>query len=71
MIPKKRRRASPWVRLGIAWTLIAAGAWLLLRVPIPYLAELPAVRNLLVVAGAIMLAGKALYDTLFYDRFPV
>ncbi len=67
----KRRRLNPWLRLLGVWALIAGVSFLLLRIPIPALDEMPAVRNLVVVAGAVVLAGKVLYDTLFYERYPV
>ncbi len=61
---------SPWLRLAFAWAVIAAVAAILLYWPPPVMEEAPHLRTLLVVAGAVMLAGKVLYDTLFWDRLP-
>lgn len=68
----ERRRAAapgPWGAALGRLAAIGAGALLLLAVPMPFLNEWLPVRDVLVVALAVLLAGKCLFDTLFYDRF--
>jgi hypothetical protein len=49
--------------------IIAVAAAILLRLPLPIFDEYLALRDVIIVAAAIMLMGKAVFDTLFYDRY--
>ncbi|MFN3649120.1 MAG: hypothetical protein ACK47B_06015 [Armatimonadota bacterium] len=46
----------------LVWVVVA-------RLPVPFLADWLPVRNLVAAVLAVTLAGKTLYDTLFYERF--
>lgn len=76
MIPQGKRtvrsRGAFWLRLAELAVRLAAvglGVWIVLRTPMPVLDDWLPVKNVAAVAVGLVLAGKALYDTLFYDRF--
>ena len=48
---------------------IALAAWISSQVPLPVLDAWLPVKNVVVAGTAIVLSGKCLYDTLFFDRF--
>ena len=63
---------SAWRRWSLALLrigLIAVGASLLTRVPLPVLDDWLPVKNVIIAAVAVGLIGKTLFDTLFYDHF--
>lgn len=49
--------------------IIAVVAAILLRLPLPIFDEYLALRDVIIVATAVMLTGKSVFDTFFYDRF--
>lgn len=57
------------VLLLLQLTAIALAAWISSRIPLPVLDSWLPVKNIVVAGTAIVLAGKCLYDTLFFDRF--
>ncbi len=67
--PRTLRIARWWGRLLLRLAAIAAGAALALQIPLPALEAWLPLRNVLVAVVTVGLMGKALYDTLFYDRF--
>ena len=66
-------RARYWpaalLRLAIRLLVITLAATVATRLPLPVLEEWLPVKNVVVAVMAILLVGKALYDTFFYDRF--
>ena len=67
---ERRYRAwKPWLQLFRRLALIFLGAALLLRLPISLVQEWLTVRTVAVAVVAVCLAGKSLYNSLFYDRF--
>lgn len=67
----RRATRAAWRRWGFALlriSLIAVGASILMRVPLPMVDWLP-VKNVVIAVIAVGLVGKTLFDTLFYDRF--
>lgn len=70
--PVRRAARSAWRRWGLALLrigLIAAGASVLMRVPLPVLEDWLPVKNVVIAVAAVGLIGKTLFDTLFYDHF--
>ena len=63
------QRGALLERLLLRLIAIAIGSQLLLRLPLPIFDDWLPLRDVLVVIGAVILAGRALYDTLFFDRF--
>lgn len=55
--------------LGLRLSAIGMVAWFLLQLPLPLLDAWLPLRDVAVVLGALIMSGKALFDTLFYDRF--
>ncbi len=64
-----RRPLNRWLRLVIRLATIAAVASLSTRVPLPLIDNWLPVRNVMIAVAAIMLIGRALYDTLFFDHY--
>lgn len=66
--PGRWRAARRWLRLG--WLVpITLGAQLLIRLPLPVLDDWLPLKNVLVAGAAVILGGKCLLDTFFYDRY--
>jgi hypothetical protein len=67
-----RRWREPARRLGnlsYRLFLIVGYAWVGLRIDLPVIGEYFPLKNVLICLVAIILTGKTLYDTLFYDHF--
>jgi hypothetical protein len=61
-----------WLRLALLCcrlTSIALIAWIGMNVHLPVLDDWLPLKNVLVAVCAIILAGKCLFDTFFYDHF--
>jgi hypothetical protein len=58
-----------WVLLALRLTQIVLCAWILVLLPLPILADWLPLKNVIVVMSAVVLGGKSLYDTLFFDRY--
>jgi hypothetical protein len=64
--------ASWWDRLLLLaqrWVLIVAGAQVAQRLPLPLLEEWLPIKHIVIAVVTVILMGKTLFDTLFYDRF--
>ncbi len=57
-------------RLGSRLLMVYLGAWLLILLPDTPGDDLLRYKNAVVVFAAIVLTGKYLFDTFFYERFP-
>ena len=57
------------LRLAVRLSVITLAAVVATRLPLPVLEDWLPVKNVVVAVMAILLIGKALYDTFFYDRF--
>jgi hypothetical protein len=62
-------RAERWILLVLRLTQIGLLTWIALTLPVPALEQGLPLKAPLVVLAAILLTGKAFYDTLFYSRF--
>jgi uncharacterized SAM-binding protein YcdF (DUF218 family) len=49
--------------------LIIGYAWVGIRIELPLVAEYLPLKNVLIVLAAVIMIGKTIYDTLFYDHF--
>jgi len=58
-----------WVLFLLQAGIIALCAWIAIQVPTPLVEDWLPVKNVLVGCVAIILTGKSLFDTLFFDRF--
>ena len=75
--PQHPESTSPevpvWIQraldLCLRLALIFLGAWIALHLPFPLLDDWLPVKNVVVAITAIVLSGKSLYDTLFFDRY--
>jgi len=71
--PAVAPRFSPvvrrWGRFGVRLLLLLACGWAAASLPLPLLDEWLPLRGLLTTVLTVVLAGKLLFDTLFYDRF--
>lgn len=70
--PAPPARWSWWDRLFLLakrWVLIVVGAQIAQSLPLPLLEDWLPVKHILIAVVTVMLMGKALFDTLFYDRF--
>lgn len=70
--PAPRTRSPWWGRLFLLaqrWVLIIAGAQIAQALPLPLLEDWLPVKHLAIAVATVILMGKALFDTLFYDRF--
>jgi hypothetical protein len=68
-LPPAWTLASALEKLLRRTALIAVAAALLLRLPLPIFDDYLALRDVIIVATAVMLTGKAVFDTFFYDRY--
>ena len=50
-------------------SLIIGYAWVGVRLELPIIADYLPLKNVLVCLAAVLLIGKTIYDTLFYDHF--
>jgi hypothetical protein len=62
-------RPDRWARLAFRLLVIAGLTGLLGAVPLPLLDDWLPIRNVLVAVFAVTATGKALFDTLFFDRY--
>ena len=63
---------SWWDRLFLLakrWVLILAGGQIAQLLPLPLLEDWLPVKHILIAVVTVILMGKTLFDTLFYDRF--
>ena len=68
--PERVRTAlDRWVDLLLRLATIAVGAMIVSRLPLPLLDDWLPIKNVVIAVVSVGLTGKALYDTLFYDRF--
>jgi len=69
--PARRRDPMPerWILLILRLTQAIVLAWLGSEIPMPALERGLPVKSSLVSLVCILLAGKAVYDTLFYPRY--
>ena len=58
-----------WVLLGVRVAQILLVAYILRWLSIPLLEEWMPLKNFVVAVGSIILIGKTLFDTLFYDHY--
>ncbi len=58
-----------WLLLLQRLLIIGMCAWIALNLPMPFLTEWLPVKNIVVAISAIVASGKALVDTLFFDRY--
>jgi len=63
------RALRRWGLLCVRLLILGGVAWLLLQLPLPALYEWLPLKNVLVAVGSVLVGGKMLYDTLFYDHF--
>ena len=57
------------LRLFVRLSAITLAAAIATRLPLPILDEWLPAKNVVVAVLAVLLIGKCLYDTFFYDRF--
>lgn len=70
--PAPPARASWWDRLYLLaqrWVLIMAGAQIAQALPLPIVEDWLPAKHILIAVATVILMGKTLFDTLFYDRF--
>lgn len=58
-----------WVLLGVRVVQILLIAYILRWLSIPLLEEWMPLKNFVVAVGTVVLIGKTLFDTLFYDHY--
>lgn len=63
------RALRRWGLLCVRLLILAGVAWVLLQLPLPILYEWLPLKNVVVAVGSVLIGGKMLYDTLFYDHF--
>ncbi len=68
-LPPAWTLASALEKLLRRAAIIAVAAAFLLRLPLPVFEEYLALRDVIIVAAAVILIGKSVFDTFFYDRF--
>jgi len=64
-----RTWAVPIAELAVRLAVIALGADLLLRVPIPLEGTSLTLVHVLIAFGAVALIGISIFETLFYDHY--
>jgi len=62
-------RPSRWRRLLVRLAVIGLIANLILLLPLPLLDDWLPTRNVAAAVFTVVAAGKALFDTLFFDRY--
>jgi hypothetical protein len=68
--PVARRGWGPRLLLLLSRVvLIGVGANLLVQVPLPVLDDWLPVKHVAIAVGVVVLIGKALFDTLFFDHY--
>ena len=68
-VPPPWTFASALEKLLRRVAIIAVAAAILLRLPLPIFDDYLALRDVIIVATAVILTGKSVFDTLFYDRY--
>ena len=66
---RAERRWERWLVLLLRLLIIALCAFIAGRLPLPIVDDWLPVRDVVVVVSAIVVSGKVLYDTFFYDHF--
>ena len=76
----KRDAAEPWdeveplgervVLLLIRLTQIMVVAWVTMEIPLPFIIRGLNLKGPVVALATVILIGKTVYDTLFYDHYP-
>jgi hypothetical protein len=66
--PRPLRPAERWLLFAVRVAIIALVACAV-KIQLPVLDNWLPVKDVTVVAAAIVLTGKALFDTLFYDHY--
>jgi hypothetical protein len=67
-----RRWRGPARRLGDLCHrlfLIVGYSWVAISIQLPIISDYLSLKNVLVCLAAVILTGKAVYDTLFYDHY--
>jgi hypothetical protein len=67
--PRPLRPAERWALLALRLAMICLVAWIAIELPMPVLEDWLAVKDVTVAVAAIILSGKVLFDTLFYDHY--
>jgi hypothetical protein len=62
-------RADRWARLARRLLMVAAVTWTALRLPLPMLNDYLQLRDVIVTITSILVTGKLLFDTLFFDHY--
>lgn len=62
-------KALWWARLVLRPIGAGAAVWLLFQVPFPILDDWLPLKNIVGAGLGLGLAGKCLYDTLYFDRY--
>jgi hypothetical protein len=68
-LPPAWTLASALEKLLRQVALIAVAAAVLMRLPLPIFDDYLALRDVIIVATAVILIGKSVFDTFFYDRY--
>ena len=58
-----------WLLFALRATIIVLCAWIAGQLPLPILDQWLPVKNVVITGVAVILTGKSLYDTLFFDRY--
>lgn len=61
--------AVRWILLLLRLTQIILVAWIAMVLPMPAIEQWLPLKGPLVSLAAVILIGKAIYDTLFYERY--
>jgi hypothetical protein len=69
LLPPLTGTADRLLTVAVRLTEIAVGAALIAAMSMPQFEEWLPLKNIVAAVGAVLLTGKCLYDTLFYDRF--
>jgi hypothetical protein len=67
--PRSWPLAYRWLLFALRTSIVLLCAWIAVRLPLPIVQDWLPLRNVVVAGVSILLIGKGLYDTLFYDRF--
>ena len=61
--------AERWALFALRAAEIGLCAWIAVLLPLPILDEWLPVKNVVIAVFTIVLIGKSLFDTLFFDRY--